>query len=301
MKKNTPPFPSSHGSVNISLVLPTSPHLSSWESRLHRRWYRHGSWSLVVGGGAARASQARAPQARWWPGRPATCQPDGVHRRGDELLGNGGHAVHGWEEREVGASPVRRAGNHYGAELLHRHRQKYFIKNKLYFQRLFLPAKLKLFLTVFLCCHWYFRPLKLLLPIFVSHCYVAAEISLATEINIHLFSAAREQAAKNYMNLFSVVWSPAPKIIVFQGVPTTPFLNFSHFSIHKFTHIYNTVINTFSQLYDPGHEPQTQLFKSHIHKHIKIIHKHIKYHIHTHQQVSRDNIHRYTRPYIDNV
>jgi hypothetical protein len=43
---------------------------------------------------------------------------------------------------------------------------------------------------------------KLLLPIFPSRRYVGAKISLAGEINIHLFSAAGEQDIENYMNLF---------------------------------------------------------------------------------------------------
>jgi hypothetical protein len=136
--------------------------------------------------------------------------------------------------------------------------------------------KFKLFLMVFLYCWkynyfwWYFQPPKLLVAISADRRY---------------------GAGKNSINLFPTTRSPAAKNNIFQGLPLSPFPISNQFSIHKIhTHIYSTVINTFSQLYDPSHQPQTQLFKSHFHKHVKIIHKHTKSHIHTHQQVS----HSYT-------
>jgi hypothetical protein len=66
---------------------------------------------------------------------------------------------------------------------------------KIIFNGFPLLSKIQLFL-------WYFRLPKLLLPIFPSRRYVGAKISLAGEINIHLFSAAGEQDIEKYMNLF---------------------------------------------------------------------------------------------------
>jgi hypothetical protein len=72
----------------------------------------------------------------------------------------------------------------------------------------------------------FFLPPKLLLAIFTGHHYVAAEITLAVKINMDLFLAAREQAAENNINLFSVACSLSAKNNYFLGIPTTPIFNF---------------------------------------------------------------------------